>query len=151
MKIEISHIVYILIFAVFIIAIIQIRLEMRVKRMLRGNKVDDIESSLQSVLEDIQALNLSKKSTGREISELKKELQLKTKTAKTVRFNPFNDVGGKQSFATALLDNEGNGIVISSLYSREKVSTFGKPIIKYNSEYELTDEEKKAIELVKNG
>lgn len=128
----------------------QIRLELRIKRILRGDKVKDIENSLLDTFENIEELNLSKEQVEKEISQIKKELGLKIKTAKTVRFNPFNDVGGKQSFATALLDSEGNGVVVSSLYSREKVSTFGKPILNWSSEYELTEEERNAINLVKN-
>ena len=48
-----------------------------------------------------------------------------------VRFNPFKDegMGGDQSFAISFLDKKGNGVIMSSLYSREKVSVFAKPIL----------------------
>jgi len=65
----------------------------------------------------------------------------------TVRFNPFkgNGSGGNQSFATAFLNEEKNGVIISSMYSRDHVSIFSKPIKKLVSEYELTSEEKEAM------
>ena len=66
----------------------------------------------------------------------------------TVRFNPFKGTGdgGHQSFATAFLDETGNGIVLSTLYIRDRVGIYAKPLKKGRSEYELTGEERKAIE-----
>jgi hypothetical protein len=63
-----------------------------------------------------------------------------------IRFNPFKDIGGDQSFALALLDGKNSGIVISSLHTREGTRIYSKPIIKGESEkYTLTEEEKQAI------
>jgi len=66
----------------------------------------------------------------------------------TIRFNPFkgNGSGGNQSFSTAFVNEEGDGVVISSLYSREHISVFAKPIKKMSSEYEMTKEEKDSLE-----
>ncbi len=65
----------------------------------------------------------------------------------TVRFNPFrgDGSGGNQSFATALLDEKGTGVVISTLYARDRVSVFCKPVAEGHSSYELSDEERDAI------
>jgi hypothetical protein len=62
-----------------------------------------------------------------------------------LRFNPFNDVGGDQSFALALVDGYGNGVVISSLHMRNVTRVYAKPLKKWESEHHLTDEEKRAI------
>jgi hypothetical protein len=62
-----------------------------------------------------------------------------------VRFNPFENSGSNQSFSIAFLNEEGDGVVISSLYSREKVNIYAKPIKNSNSEYPLSEEEKEAI------
>lgn len=67
-----------------------------------------------------------------------------------VRFNPFNDVGGDQSFAIAFLNGKDCGLVISSLYTREGTRIYSKSIINGESEkHPLTDEEKKAISIAK--
>jgi hypothetical protein len=63
-----------------------------------------------------------------------------------LRFNPFRDAGGDQSFALALADSEGNGFVVSSLHSRDVTRMYGKPLVGWDSVYTLTDEEKQAIE-----
>jgi len=62
-----------------------------------------------------------------------------------VRFNPFRDTGGNQSFAIALVDGHGNGVVISSLHARDGTRVYAKPLRHWESTYTLTDEEKEAI------
>lgn len=67
-----------------------------------------------------------------------------------VRFNPFNDVGGDQSFAIAFLNGKDCGLVISSLYTREGTRVYSKSIVNGESEkHPLTDEEKQAIGIAK--
>lgn len=61
------------------------------------------------------------------------------------RFNPFGDTGGDQSFAVALLDAQADGIVISSIYSRNTNRIFAKPIKEGRSSYTLSEEEAEAI------
>lgn len=64
-----------------------------------------------------------------------------------IRYNPFGDVGGNQSFSVSLLDNENSGYVISSIHSREGTRVYAKKIDKGDSDYNLSEEEKKAISL----
>jgi hypothetical protein len=66
-----------------------------------------------------------------------------------VRYNPFGDVGGNQSFSLALLNNKNDGYVISSIHSREGTRVYSKTVQKGGSEYNLSDEEIKAIEIAK--
>ena len=75
---------------------------------------------------------------------MKRSLQ----SVETVRFNPFkgSGEGGNQSFSTSFVSENGDGVVISSLYSRDRISVFSKPLSKFQSSFELTDEEKKVIE-----
>lgn len=63
-----------------------------------------------------------------------------------VRFNPFADTGSDQSFAVALLDQNGTGIVFSSLFSRSSTRIFAKPVVDGKSTHVLTDEEQEAID-----
>ena len=64
-----------------------------------------------------------------------------------VRFNPFDAAGGDQSFAIALVDGHGTGVVLSSLHGRDMTRVYAKPLQKWESTYSLTDEEKQAIAL----
>ncbi|MBU6423270.1 MAG: DUF4446 family protein [Chloroflexota bacterium] len=84
------------------------------------------------------------------LSSLQQELEalLRKGTIRNVgivRFNPFADAGGDQSFAIALLDPEGSGVVISSLHARTDTRVFAKPVQGGRSRYPLSDEEQDAI------
>ncbi|HEY4502117.1 MAG TPA: DUF4446 family protein [Candidatus Paceibacterota bacterium] len=65
-----------------------------------------------------------------------------------VRFNPFESTGqgGNQSFALTLLDEGGQGVVLSTLYARDRVGVYAKPLLAFTSTYELSDEEKASVE-----
>jgi hypothetical protein len=62
-----------------------------------------------------------------------------------IRFNPFADTGGDQSFAIALLDADGNGVVLSSLHGRADTRIFAKQVQAGRSKHALSDEEQDAI------
>jgi hypothetical protein len=81
------------------------------------------------------------------LTTVEKRLKKSVQGIHTVRFNPFKGTGGggNQSFATAFLNEDSNGVVISSLYSREHVSVYSKPVKNGSSEFELSLEEKEAI------
>jgi hypothetical protein len=64
-----------------------------------------------------------------------------------VRFDAFRDLGGLLSFAVALLDDRGNGLILSSIYGRSESRTYAKPIVERGSKYELSPEEQEAIRL----
>ena len=64
-----------------------------------------------------------------------------------VRFNPFRDTGGDQSFALALADDHGHGVVLSSLHARDVTRVYAKPLEGWESAHTLTDEEAQAIAL----
>lgn len=68
-----------------------------------------------------------------------------------VRFDAFRDLGGMLSFAVALLDDRGNGLVFSSIYGRSESRTYAKPIVERGSSYELSPEEREAIRLAMQG
>lgn len=65
-----------------------------------------------------------------------------------VRFNAFKDMGGELSYALALLDQKGDGVVISSIFSRDDARTYAKPIKAGKSSYQLSVEEEEAIQQV---
>lgn len=62
-----------------------------------------------------------------------------------VRFNPFADTGGDQSFAVALLDGHDDGVVFSGLHSRTGSRVYAKPVSGGTSTYNLSQEEQEAI------
>jgi len=126
-----------------------IKTERRLKRFFLGKKAKDLEDTIIVLEKDIEKLKTSKEKTEKELIEINKKIKKSIRGLETVRFNPFPDQGSNQSFAIGVLNEENDGVVISSLYSRERMSMFAKPIKNGKSEYELTEEEKEALEKAK--
>ena len=101
--------------------------------------------NLDQVLKQFQGLKKEVEAISRSLGKLKKEDRLSLKKVALVRYNPFSEVGSDQSFSIALLDEDNNGIVVTSLFSRDGNRVYGKAIKNGASQYSLSDEEKKAI------
>ena len=123
--------------------------EKRLKRFFLGKKAKDLEDTISLLETNITKLNKAKEDIEKEISIINSKLKKSIRGLETIRFNPFPDQGSNQSFAIGMLSEEGNGLVISSLYSRERMSVFAKPIKDGKSEYELSAEEKEALQKAK--
>ena len=85
------------------------------------------------------------KEISQELAELKKNNKKNLQKVGMVRFNPFKEGGGDQSFSIAVLDALDNGFVITSLYSNAANRVYAKPIMNGASSYSLSQEEKEAI------
>ncbi|HEU5115009.1 MAG TPA: DUF4446 family protein [Candidatus Paceibacterota bacterium] len=121
------------------------------RKVFRDKNCGDMGSSLSALGKDIKELEKFKSEIESYLKNVEKRLRRSTQAAETVRFNAFrgDGTGGNQSFATAFLNEEGDGAILSSLYTRERVSVFSKPIAKFESETALTEEEKRAVSLAR--
>jgi hypothetical protein len=77
--------------------------------------------------------------------DMNKRLSRSVQRIGLVRFDAFPDVGGEQSFALALLDDDLSGVVLSNLYSRSDSRVYAKDIVQGKSQHALSDEEREAI------
>ena len=107
--------------------------------------------NLREILAQFKGLEENFEKISEELENLKKESKFSVQKIGIVRYNPFSEVGGDQSFSIALLNGNNDGIVITSLYAREENRVYGKPIKAGVSEYSLSEEEKQAIEKAKYG
>ena len=123
--------------------------EKRLKRFFVGKKAKDLEDTIITLERDINELKSAKDSMLKDISVMNGKLRKSIRGLQTIRFNPFSDQGSNQSFAIGMLDEEGDGLVLSSLYSRERMSIFAKPVKGGKSAYELSAEEKEALQKAK--
>jgi hypothetical protein len=110
-----------------------------------------LDESIDHLRKQVEYLKKFSEKTVEHFDTMDKKMQSVVSGMHTVRFNPFKGTGhgSNQSFATAFVNDKGDGVVISSLYSREHVSIFSKPISKMSSEYELTAEEREALQKAK--
>lgn len=145
---DFAHIaIVVLAIAIVILALMIIDLKSKLKKFLVGHKAENLGDSLLEIDTSLKSFENSRKEIENYLTTVEKRLKKSVQAVYTVRFNPFKGTGGggNQSFATAFLNEDADGVVVSSLYSREHVSIFSKPIKKGGSEYELSEEEKEAI------
>jgi archaellum component FlaC len=144
---------YIIISAAAIILLVLvwvISLEIKLKKLL-GSKNGSLDDAIDAIRKDTENLKKHAEKTTEKLEVVDKKLKKTVSGNETVRFNPFrgDGSGSNQSFATALVNSEGDGVVISSIYSRDHLSVFSKPIKNLSSEYELTAEEKTVLQKAK--
>jgi len=101
-------------------------------------RIDALEGRLRTVEADGTAF------AGR-IKALEAVAQSEVPRVGFVRYNAFDDVGSDLSYALALLTRDGNGVVLSSIYSREDTRTYGKAVEKFVAAQDASNEEKAAI------
>lgn len=147
MQIDPTLLTYILSGIIVILVGWIIRLEVRINRLLIGKDSRSLEDSIVHAKKDIENLQLFKKNSLSYFTDVEHRLSRSIQSVETIRFNPFKGVGegGNQSFATSFISENGDGVVVSSLYSRERVSVFSKPIKNFQSTFDLTEEELSVI------
>lgn len=106
--------------------------------------------NLKEILNYLEKLENRLGNISQEIKKIEEKNKFSIQKVGIIRFNPFGEVGSDQSFSIALLNEENNGVVITSLYNREGNRIYGKPINKGQSSYSLSREELIAIEKAKN-
>jgi hypothetical protein len=124
-----------------------IHLETKLRKLL-GEKSGSLDEIIDTMRKEVSYLKRYSENNTEKLNVIDKKLKKTISGHETVRFNPFKGTGSgsNQSFATAFINADGDGVVISSLYAREHVSIYSKPIKNLESEYELTTEEKTAIQ-----
>src|SRR5574343_117881 len=137
----------ILILAVLIQLVYLFYLNRKIDKFLIGSSSVDLDDSIKSINESIKNSEKFRDDMEVYLTSVEKRLRKSIQAIHTIRFNPFKGTGsgGNQSFATAFLNEDGNGVVVSSIYSREHTSVFSKPVKGNKSEFELSTEEKEAL------
>ncbi len=140
-------IVYGVLFFIFALLIARLLIAERKLRPFLGSAKNKMPERL--LLEHVSELEALKRETlrlGQMLETMKIDSRRSVQKIGMVRFNPFSNSGGDQSFAIALLDGHDNGFVISSIYAQGGPLVYAKPIEQGISSYPLSDEEKKALE-----
>lgn len=136
---------YIISGVVVIILLWILMIELRLKRIFSGTKARNLEEMIVLVGKKINELEEKQEKIDKHLITVDERLNKSIRNIETIRFNPFVDAGGNQSFAIAFMNDEKNGVVMSSLYARDRMSIFAKPIVNGKSEFELSTEEKEVL------
>ena len=138
----------ILIILVFSLLIYIIYLNKKyVKYMNKLGNGNNLDEMLKTYLEDVKNIKKDNSEIKAYYTKLDNDINSSIQKIGLVRYNAFKDVGSDLSFAVALLDGENNGIVFNGIYGSESSNIYAKPIKNGESSYQLSDEERYAIEI----
>lgn len=116
------------------------------QKLTKGITKKDLKSILEDLLKKFEKESVRVDELIKETQKIQSENGYNIQKMGLVRFNPFSETGGNQSFSLALLDGEDSGLVITSLHSREMTRIYAKPVKKQKADgFELSAEEKQAI------
>ncbi len=130
--------------AVLYLVYLNWRLQVRFKRALGGSGTGNLEKKLTDYFGRIGDIEKRQDIASQTLSELSLQTDLASQKISIVRFNPFGDSGGDQSFSLAVLDAKDSGYVLTSIHGRENSHIYIKPIDLGVSKYTLSKEEKQA-------
>ena len=150
-----NNISIIIIFGINIILFIAVIISnARINKINKNNKIfmeklgngKNIKEDLENYIERIVSLEEDISETHSYCNQLDNRIDKCIQKTGIVRYNAYNDAGNDLSFAVALLDEKNNGIVFNGIYSREMSNIYAKPVIEGNCKYNITKEEKEAID-----
>lgn len=138
---------------VFILMILTIVNIVQMKKLKKGYKVfmtgknaKNLEDTLIKRLNQVDELLESNDENKKNIKTLFANMQLTYQKMGLIKYDAFNEMGGKLSFSLAMLDKRNNGYIINAMHTREGCYTYIKEIVDGNSIIVLSEEEQKALD-----
>lgn len=125
------------------------RLKSKYNKFMNGLSGVSIEAVLEDCIDKLNAVIEKNEDLEYQLNSLKRNMHYCIQKVGVVRYNAFDDVGSDLCFSVALLDNNDDGVVISSLYARDSSTTYAKPISRRKSRYVLSAEEIKAVDIAR--
>lgn len=133
----------VILFIVLIVLIVQLKNKLRL--FTNGKNGASLESTMQSLIEGHETAKAQHKKLADFVNTVHNRVIDSHRGFAIAKYNAFDHVGGNQSFSAVFLDENGDGMVLSGLYSRERSNVFAKQIVNFKCDLELTEEEKKVL------
>lgn len=121
--------------AALVVGLLALRRTTRRHRRLMRRDPDAVPTDLEGLRAEVQALRLETAETLRHLG--------------VVRYDAFGDMGGRLSWSMALLDDSGNGVVLTSIHGRSEARSYAKNVTGWTSEQAMSPEEHEALGLAK--
>lgn len=122
-----------------------LRLDRRLESVFNGEEDEDSGTTLGLLTARLSRMNARVERQAAQTRGIEKTLLHSVQGMGMVRFSAYADTGGDQSFSLALVDGEGDGVVLSGLYARDATRVYAKPIEGWRSPRSLTGEEELAL------
>ena len=122
------------------------RLKTSYSSFMRGKDGKNLEESILTKFAEIDAVVKITKQNRQDVKELMRTVDRNFQRVGIVKYDAFKEMGGKLSFAIAMLDGNNSGWVLNAMHSREGCYTYVKEIVKGESYVELSEEEAVALD-----
>ena len=141
-------VVVLILMILIIVNIVQMsKLKKNYKIFMSGKNAKDLEEIITKRFEQIDGLLESSKENERDIKSIFKNMKITYQKMGLIKYDAFQEMGGKLSFSLAMLDGRDNGYIINAMHTREGCYTYIKEIIDGNSIIVLSKEEQEALKI----
>jgi hypothetical protein len=127
--------------ALVIVLLYVFYLDHKIVAITRGATGASLEDVIKNCIKSVASIEERNEVITKHAFILEEKMSHALRNAQTIRYKAYDVGGSNQSFSIALVNEKGNGVVITSLHSHDRMSTFAKPVENYKSTYELTEEE----------
>jgi uncharacterized protein YlxW (UPF0749 family) len=134
--------------AALVLLIVAIAAQRRLRRTLRvtkGATGNELLVALRNHDDDLDALDAAVVDLQARVAQVEQDFELCTSRVAMVHYDAFPDMGGKLSFSVAMLDDQGDGIVLSVINGRSETRAWGKRVVAGSSRQRLSDEEAQVL------
>lgn len=150
--------IVVLLLFIIILLCIEIATKSKLKKTIKkyeafmgGKDAKNLEETILSRFEQVDKLWDFTKSNEKEIADIKTNLLITYQKVGLVKYDAYNEMGGRLSFVLCMLDKENNGFMMNSMHNREGCYTYMKEIFDGESQVVLSEEEAEALEKAMNG
>jgi hypothetical protein len=142
---------FVLVLISLIALFVAIFTRMKMKKMLKGTKAVTLEKSVMEIVKSLQDLEDFREDAVKIFKQYNSRIHTSVRAVETLRYNAFKGMGtgGNQSFTSVFSDENGDGLIITGLFASESMRVFAKPMVEFESQFELTHEEHEAVKLAK--
>lgn len=125
------------------------KLRKKYDSFMLGKNAKSLEDTLVTRLNQVDKLLSANEKNEKDIRKLFSNMKFTFQKVGLVKYDAFNEMGGKLSFSLALLNESNDGIIMNAVHSREGCYTYVKEVIDGNSIIALADEEQEALNMAK--
>ena len=143
--------IFILLIAIIVLLIVQIvkysKLKKKYEKFMKGKEAKSLEQDIIALFEDNKFIKNENEKNRKDIREIMRRMEYCYQKIGLVKYDAFQQMGGKLSFCLCLLDNKNSGFLLNSVHSSDGCYSYTKEIKKGESELSLGEEEKKALDM----
>ena len=148
--VAVAALIFLILFIITIVNLVQIsKLKKKYKKFMDGKEAESLEDLISCHLNEIDGLISSNNENKEKIAKLQNQTQFTFQKLGLVKYDAFQEMGGKLSFSLCLLNEKEDGFLINAMHTREGCYTYIKEIIAGNCVIILSDEEREALDMAK--